>query len=151
MCRLMLAATWFSFSLLCLWNFPEPRQFLSLISRNNMNVQVKYLLTSSLSVLLNYADSVSFCSLLDGEGDSFDNSMEIGNLFLWNFVNGYVMFLRYNESVSFIEGSYVKESHHIFVFVNATGRRLVFGLSCKRRMSYSSMLSPLKHYFVISS
>ena len=96
-----------------------------------MDVQVKYLLASGFSVLLDYADSVSFCSLLDGEGGSFDNSMEVGNLFLWNFVNGFVVFLRYHESVPFIEGSYVKESHHIFVFVNATGRDLFSGYLAK--------------------
>jgi len=89
-----------------------------------MDVQVKYFLTSSLSILLDYADSISFCSLLNGKGDSFDNSIEMGNEFLWNLKNSLVMFLRYNKSMSFTEGSYVKESHHIIVFVNQTGKGL---------------------------
>jgi hypothetical protein len=55
----------------------------------------------------------------------------MGNKFLWNFENGYVMFLRYNKSVSLAEGSCVEESQHVFVFVNETGRRLFTGYLAK--------------------
>jgi hypothetical protein len=41
------------------------------------------------------------------------------------------MFLRYNKSVSLVEGSYVEESQHVFVFVNVTGRRLLSGYLAK--------------------
>jgi hypothetical protein len=57
--------------------------------------------------------------------------MEMGHKFLWSFENGYVMFLRYNKSVSLVEGSYVEESQHVFVFVNETGRRLFTGYLAK--------------------
>ena len=88
-----------------------------------MDVQVKYVLVSCLPVLLDYADSVSFCSLFDGYGDLFDDSVKVGDEFLWNFENGLVMFLRYNQRMPFIEGSYVQESHCLFVFVYKTGKR----------------------------
>ena len=70
-----------------------------------MNMQVEYVLVSSLAVLLDDADSVSFRSLFDGDGDSFDDSVELSEEFLWNLKNGFVMFLRYNESVPFTERS----------------------------------------------
>ena len=59
-------------------------------------MQVEYVLVSSLAVLLDYADSVSFRNLFDGDGDSFDDSVKVSDEFLWNFENGLIMFLRYN-------------------------------------------------------
>ncbi len=87
-------------------------------------MQVEYVLVSSLAVLLDDADSVSFRSVFDGDGDSFDDSVKVSDEFLWIFENDLIMFLRYDQRVPFIERSYVKESHHVFVFVNETGRRL---------------------------
>ena len=96
-----------------------------------MDMQVEYFLTSGFSVLLDYADSVCFGSLLNGEGDSFDDSVEMGNEFLWNLEDSRVMLLRDYEGMSFAEGSYVKKSHHTLVFVNQSGRGLFSGYLAK--------------------
>jgi hypothetical protein len=56
-------------------------------------VQVKYLLASSLPVLLEYADSIRFCSFFDCERDSFDNAVKVGVEFFWDFENSFVMLL----------------------------------------------------------
>jgi hypothetical protein len=63
----------------CLWHILETVQLLSFVSGNNMDVQVKYLLSSGFSVLLDYADAISFCGFFDGECDALGNSVKMGN------------------------------------------------------------------------
>jgi hypothetical protein len=96
-----------------------------------VNVQVEYFLTGGFSVLLDFADAVSFCSFFDCYGDSLGDSVEVCDEFLWNVENSYVVRFKYNQRVSLIERSYVKESQCLFVFVNKVGWHLLLGYSAK--------------------
>ena len=89
-----------------------------------MDMKVEYFLACSRSVLLEYADSIRFGGFFGGEGDSFDDSVQMREKFLWNLKNCFVMFLRYNESVSFTERSCVDEGKHGFIFIHDAGMSL---------------------------
>jgi hypothetical protein len=94
---------------------------LSLESGNYVYVKVNYFLVGGFSVLLEYADAVSGCSLLYGYGDSFDNLVKMAEEFVWNFEYGLIMLVWDDEGVTFVEGSRVQEGDYFFVFVNEAG------------------------------
>jgi len=96
-----------------------------------MHVQVGYVLVGGFSVLLDYADSVSVCGFFDGYGYLLGDSVNVRVKLLWNIENVLVMRLRYDECVSLIQRSYVKERQDFFVFVNAVGRYLFLRDSAK--------------------
>ena len=86
-----------------------------------MHVQVGYVLVCGFSVLLNYADSVSVHSFFNGYGYLLGDSMNVSVKLLWRIENVFVMRFRYNESVSLVQWSYVKERHDFFIFIDTVG------------------------------
>lgn len=86
-----------------------------------MHMQVGYVLVGGFSVLLDYADSVNIHGFFNGYGYLLGGSMNVSVKLPWYIKNVFVMHFRYDECVSPIQWSYVKERHDFFVFVNNAG------------------------------
>jgi hypothetical protein len=103
----------------------EFRQLLLLIARNNVNMQVKNILPRRTPVLLDDGDAVGFDGVLDDNGSLLYDCVDVGDEVVGGVVDGFVMLLRDDERVTFVEGSDVEENQHFVVFVHDAGGSLM--------------------------
>ena len=100
------------------------RQLLPLVPWDDVNVQVENFLPCRVSVLLDDGDSVGFRGVLDGDGGSLDESVDVSNEVIGNVVNSLIMLSGNDERVPLVQRSDIKKRHYIFVFVHDASKRL---------------------------
>src|SRR3990172_1792360 len=89
----------------CVRDFGELRQFLPLVPWDNVSVQVENLLSRRVPVLLDDGDSVGFRGVLNGDGGSLDDIVDVGDEVVGHVVNSLIMLSGNNERMSLVKRS----------------------------------------------
>jgi 5-methyltetrahydropteroyltriglutamate--homocysteine methyltransferase len=89
-----------------------------LIHGDNVNVKVKYYLTSNFAVILHDSDAFSVFSSFYGMSHFLNNLEQMRHFFLRNLENVLVMFLGYHQRVTHIDGAVAQKSHDFFILIN---------------------------------
>ena len=85
-------------------------------------MQVENLLTRRVPVLLDDGDAVGFRGVLDDDGDSLYDLVDVGDEVIGNVVNSLIMLSGNNESVALVERSDAEKRDYFFVFVHDASR-----------------------------
>ena len=94
-------------------------------------MQVENLLSRRVPVLLDDGDSVGFRGVLNGDGGSLDDIVDVGDEVVGHVVNSLIMLSGNDERMSLVKRSNVEKRNCFFVFVDDAGRSLFFDYSAK--------------------
>jgi len=96
-----------------------------LVQGDNVDVEVKYHLTSGFAVVLHNSDAFSRYCVLHGVSHFLHDFVQVRHFFLWNRVNVLGVFLWHDECVTDVYGLYAREHNYFLVLVdNACSARI---------------------------
>lgn len=113
---------WFKLFPASVRDVAEVRELLSLVPRNNVNVQMGNFLSRRVSVLLDDGDAVGFRGVPDGYRKFLRDFVNVADEVFGNVVDGFEMSFGNHERVSLVKRSNIEKRYCLVVFVDDAGR-----------------------------